>query len=269
MSINNTRNSLMDTDWFDINFLGSFLNDNHKVKKFLNEPRYHLADEKISSRILNDWHNAGILEDNRTKKQGWRKFSFSEVIWISVILKLRGFGMDFKKITRVKEYLTAYSSEKNESQFPELDFYIAHCISSKMPIKLLVFDTGEVLLGRQNAIDIAFKFNGIKDDFISIDIAKLINSRFKGKQIQPDYLDYSLTNIEKEVQKSIYFDDVKSLTLTIKDDKEILLSKEHIRNSKNEIKALLEKVGDYYEESSVKKGKNKHYKLIEKKKVNK
>lgn len=39
--------------------------------------------------------------------------------------------------------------------------------------------------------------------------------------------------------------------------------------AKNEIKALLEKVGDYYEESSIKKGKNKHYKLIEKKKVNK
>ena len=269
MSLLNSRNFLMDNDWFDEQFIGNFLYENYKVKKFLNEPRYNLSDETISSRILNYWHNAGILEDNRTKKLGWRKFSFSEAVWINVILKLRGFGMDFKKITRVKEYLKAYSSEENESQFPQLDFYITHCMSSKLPIKLLVFDTGEVLLGRQNAIDIALQFNLIKDDYISVDIAKLINSRFKGKEIQTDYLDYSLTNIEKEVQKSIYVDDVKSLTLTIKDDKEILLSKEHIRNSKNEIKALLEKVGDYYEESSVKKGKNKHYKLIEKKKVNK
>ena len=80
-----------------------------------------------------------------------------------------------KKIKKVKEYLDTFNSAENLSKCLLLDFYIAHCMTSTMPIKLLVFDTGETLIGRQVAIDLAVQYGFIQDDYISIDIAKLIN----------------------------------------------------------------------------------------------
>ena len=112
-------------------------------------------------------------------------------------------------------------------------------------------------------------YAGLINDYISIDIAKLINKRFKGKKIETDYSNYSLSTIEKEVQQGIYYDDVKSITINVNGNKDILLTKEHIKNSRDEIKVLLQKTGEYYEESSVRTGKGKHYKLVEKKKLKK
>jgi len=269
MEIEVKRNNLVDTDWFDYQFICGFLNDNHKVKEFLNEPQYTIGDEAISSRVLKHWHDLGILEDNRPKGKGWRKFSFSEVVWISIVSKLRNFGVVFKNIKKVKKYLDTFNSTKNKSKCPLLDFYIAHCVSSTTPIKMLVFDTGEALIGRQGAIDSAIQDDYIKDDYISIDITKLINKRFKGKKIQTDYMDYALTNIEKEVKQGIYYEDVKTMIIKVNGDKDILLTKEHIKNNKDEITKLLHKTGNYYEETIVKSGKGKHYKLLEKKKIKK
>ena len=260
------RNYLADTDWFDNHFICGFLNENHSVKEFLNDPQYKIGDEAISSRVLKHWHDRGILEDNRPKGKGWRKFSFTEVLWISIVSQLRNFGLDLKKIKKVKKCLDTFNSTGNQSHSPLLDFYIAHCMTSKMPIKLLVFDTGEALIGRQVAIDLAVQCGFIKDDYISIDVAKLINRRFKGKKIETDYSNYSLSSIEKEVQQGIYYEDVKSITINVNGNKDILLTKEHIKDSRDEIKVLLQKTGDYYEECSVRKGKGKYYKLVEKKK---
>jgi len=263
------RNYLTDTDWFDYQFICEFLYENHSVKEFLNELKYKIGDEAISSRVLKHWHDTEILEDNRPKGKGWRRFSFTEVVWISIVLQLRNFGLDLKKIKKVKDYLNTYNSSENQSQCPLLDFYIAYCMTSTMPVKLLVFDTGETLIGRQVAIDLAVQYGFIQDDYISIDIGKLMNKRFKGKRVKTDNTNYSLNSIEKEVQQGIYYDDVKSITISVNGKKDILLTKEHIRNSREEIKVLLQKTGEYYEESSIRTGKGKHYKLVEKKKFKK
>ena len=263
------QNFLTDTAWFDNQFIDKFLSNTHKAKEFLNEPRYTIGDEAISSRVLKHWHDTGILEDNRPKNKGWRKFNFTEVIWITIASKLRNFGMDLKKIKKVKDYLDTFNSENNQSKCPLLDFYIAHCMTSSMPIKLLVFNSGEALIGRQVTIDYSIQTNFIKDDYISIDLAKLINTRFKGKKIQTDYLTYALTNIEKEVKQGIYYDEVKSMSIRVSRNKQIILTKEHIKNSRDEIKTLLNKIGNHYEETTIKTGRKKHYKLKEKKKLKK
>ena len=263
------RNYLADTDWFDYHFIDRFFYENHSIKEFLNEPQYKIGDEAISSRVLKYWHDTEILEDNRPKGKGWRKFSFTEVVWISIVSQLRKFGLDLKKIKKVKEYLDTFNSKENQSQCPLLDFYIAHCMSSKMPIKLLVFDTGETLIGRQVAIDLAVQYGFIKDDYISVDLGKLINKRFKGKRVKTDYTNYSLSSIEKEVQRGIYYDDVKSITINVNGNKDILLTKEHIRYSQDEISNLLRKIGNYYEQSTLVKGYRRNYKIIEKKKLKK
>ena len=269
MRTKDKRNFLANLDWFDINFICNFLYEKNKIKEFLNKQVFSISDESISSRVLNHWHEIGIVTDNRPDKKGWRKFSFAEVIWLSIAVQLRKFGLDLRRIKEVKDYLDSFNSEDNQSKCPLLDFYIAYAKASKKPVKLLAFDTGESFLARQIDIDFANQIGLIKDDYISIDINKLISVRFKNDEDETDYLNYSFTEIEKEVHKAIYYEDVKSISIHVNGGKEYLIKKEHIVDSKQEIKNLLKKAGTHFEETSVHTGKKVFHKLVEKKKMQK
>ena len=262
------KNYLVDTDWFDYHFLGDFLYSDHRVKEFLNKPRYSVGKENISSRVLNHWHDMGIINDSREGNKGWRKFSISEMLWITIIVKLRNFGVDLKKIKDVKEYLDTYNSNDNISNCPLIDFYIVLSFNSQMPIKLLVFSNGESLIGRQVAIDESLQLGLITEDYISIDLSRLVKEKINGRNIETDYLNYSLTEIEKEFSKSININSIKSLEIKLKNGS-FYLSKEHIYHNRDEIKSILHNVGDYYEQSVVKKGRGKYYKLTEEKVIKK
>ena len=40
------------SDWFDINFFGGFASSPSKIKEQLNEQKYKIDDERLSSRIV-------------------------------------------------------------------------------------------------------------------------------------------------------------------------------------------------------------------------
>ena len=257
----------MNLDWFDENFWGFFSNENNVIKEF-NEKRYKVSNDSLSSRVITHWQSTGILSDERPNSKGWRKFSFSEQIWIACIVKLRKFGMDLTKIKKVKEELELYYYNEIDSTFPRLDFYIAFAMATEKPIKLIVFNDGEALIGRQYDIDIAKQFGCISDDYISIDINKIVNHFLKNKQINTDYLDYAKSEIEKEVFHSLYIDNIKSLSVKLNNGKEYLVNKERILSTKKEMEALLNKL-DFAEGSTIKQGKRKYHKIDEKKKIKK
>ena len=50
-------NYLVDTDWFDYQFIEGFLYKDLKIKKKLNEPIYTIGGETISSRVLKHWQS--------------------------------------------------------------------------------------------------------------------------------------------------------------------------------------------------------------------
>ena len=261
------KNCLMSLDWFDENFWGFFSNENNVIRQF-NEKRYKVSNDSLSSRVITHWQSTGILSDERPNSKGWRKFSLSEQIWIACIVKLRKFGMDLTKIKKVKEELELYCYNEIESTFPRLDFYIAFAIATEKPVKLIVFNDGEALIGRQYDIDIAKQFGCISDDYITIDINKIVNQFLKNKQINTDYLDYAKSEIEKEVFHSLYIDNIKSLSVKLNNGKEYLVNKERILSTKKEMEALLNKL-DFAEGSTIKQGKRKYHKIDEKKKIKK
>lgn len=260
------RNVLFNLDWYDEHFISNFLNEKLDIKEYLNRPRFRLKDELISSRVVNHWQELGLITDNRPEGKGWRKFSISEMVWINIIIKLRKFGIDLNRIKAVKDYLSLFSSDKNQSKYPELDFYILYVLSTSKPVSLIVFDSGEALLGSQIEIDIAKQYGGIKDDFISIDLNKLVNIGLNKLDNKTDYLNYSLSSIQKEINNALLFEDIYSLTLKVKDGGEYLLDKEFIMSSKHEMNMLLNKL-QYAESSITKRGAKNIYKIIEKKKI--
>jgi len=67
----------------------------------INEPRFHLKEIKLKPKVLNDWTKAGLFYKNDEKV--WRKYSFTEMIWLKFIEELRYFGLTLKEIKTVKD----------------------------------------------------------------------------------------------------------------------------------------------------------------------
>ena len=265
------------SDWFDVNFFGKFLHSNLNIIEQFNVQKHTIGEENISSRVLNHWYEMGIITDDRENKKSWKKFSVSELVWVRIVLKLRNFGLDLKRIKQVKEQIHLYSNKESFCKCPLLDFYILVAISSSIPIKFIVFESGQAEIVRQQDIDIANQLSLLKEDFISIDLNKLLDNMFTKKTIRADYFYYtkpdeesqhSKTDIEQEIFNSLYLEEVKSFSVNITKDGNFLVKKERFTDSKKEMESMLNKL-DYAEGSTVKKGNVKFHKIEEQKRIKK
>ena len=265
---NERKNTFTANDWFDINFLAKFLHSDLKVIEQINQQTYTIGEEKLSSRVLNHWYQAGIITDDRPNNKGWKKFSFSEIVWMQIVIKLRKFGLDLKRIKAVKQQIDIYNTHKSKSKCPLLDFYILVAITSDIPIKFIVFESGQAEIVKQTDIDFANQLEFITEDFITIDINKLLDKIITKKSIKADYFNYNKTEIEKEIFHSLYIDEDKSITIKLNNGKEFLVNKEKVLSSKKEMESLLNKLA-YAQGATIKKGNKKYYKLEEQTKIKK
>ncbi len=268
--LKNRKNIFPASDWFDLNFLGDFVHSTSKSKKAITEQIYKLGEEKISSRVLNHWYEAGILEDDRPNGKGWKKFSISELVWIRIIMKLRSFGLDLARIKKVKQEIDFYNSADKTSKCPLLDFHILLAANTSTPIKFIVFESGEANVLRQSEIDIANALQCISEDFISIDLNRLVAMFLKKDEIKPDYLTYldvPKTELEKEVENSLSMEDIQSITIQVK-DKDYLIDQEFFTTDKNKANTIMSAL--HYGKLIEKKNAGKStYQVTNKKKITK
>ena len=227
------------SDWFDVNFLGSFAGSQLNVKEQLNDQQHKIDDERLSSRLLNHWHKTGIIEDNRPNGKGWKKFSISELVWVQIVFKLRKFGLDFNKIKLAKQYIDTYNKLDENSNCLLLDFYIVIAIHSSIPIKLIVFESGQADIVRQVDIDIANQMGMITEDFIMIDLNKMLNILFTKKDIRTDYFQMDgKSPLIKHIESSIAKDNVQSVTVRVK-DKDYIIDEKYLVKNKDKANAIM------------------------------
>lgn len=239
--LKNRKNIFPASDWFDLNFLGGFLSSDSDSKRFLNEQKHKIGEEKLSSRVLNYWYEVGILEDDRPNGKGWKKFSISELVWIQVIIKLRGFGLDLARIKKVKEEIDIYNTEDNVSKCPLLDFHIILAMNTPSPVKLIVFESGEASINHQIEIDMANQFGMITEDYISIDLTRLIEKFFKKKKFNTDYLGYAdipKSPLVREIEKTLSEEDIECVTVKVGGEN-YLMDKEYLKKSDADAKAII------------------------------
>ena len=161
-------NKIMEYDWFQVNFLGCFLNLDLAVKKELNQRQYSLSEPSVTPRVLHHWYQTGIISDRRTDGKGWSKFSFIELVWIKLIIRLREFGLSHDKIKVAKEDVSKYAVEDAGSTFPLLDFYLLYVRSFKHPVNLRVFEDGHLRIGRETELFAQNNYDQKAKDFIHI-----------------------------------------------------------------------------------------------------
>ena len=208
------------------------------------------------------------MVDDRIDKKGWRKFSISEVVWMQIIIELRKFDYPLDKIRNIKHLLDQHNlSSCGESKCLLLDFYLARSAMASTPIKLLAFATGEGVLGSQVEIDMSLAVGAISDNCISVDFNRMA-AKILPKIKVPDYMNYSASKIEDEVRTALYYNNVKSISIRTLNDKEFLVEKTQIIESKKELESLLHKL-EYGSVRVDKKRNTKVYSQQEKKKIKK
>ena len=228
------------SDWFDNNFLGGFASSSLSIKKQFNEQKYKIDDDRLSSRLLNHWYKTGIIDDDRPNGKGWKKFSFSELVWLQIVFKLRKFGLDLSRIKLVKNYIDIFNRLDKNSNCLLLDFYTVIAIHSTIPIKLIVFESGQAEIVRQVDIDMANQLDMIPEDFIMIDFNRLINDLFDKKEIKAEY--FSEINIKtpiiKQIESSISKDNIQSVTIKVK-DKDYIIDEKYFVKNKEKANAIM------------------------------
>lgn len=119
------------------------------------ERRWSVSKVDIPYRWINHWDRERLLMDIEREGTSWRKFSFIDYVWVRIVCELRGFGLPFEAIRRVKETLAAplpFEPELTLRQTPSRSGYnvllllIAEAVVTKAPIHLLVRNDGETLL---------------------------------------------------------------------------------------------------------------------------
>jgi hypothetical protein len=144
--------------------------------------------------------------------------------------------------------------------------YVA--ISSKIPVKLIVFESGQAEIVRQLDIDLANTVGLISEDFISIDINKLLNKLFTKKNIETDYLGYSdvpKSPLVKQIEDSISAEDITSIIIKIKDE-DYVIDENFFMKDKAKANALMS-VLNFGELIEKKNGGKSTYQVTNKKKI--
>lgn len=238
--INERKNVFPASDWFDLNFLAGFLHSDLNIVKQFNQQTYTIGEEKLSSRVLNHWYQSGIITDDRLDNKGWKKFSFSEIVWISIVIKLRKFGLDLQRIKKVKEQIDYYNTKDSKSKCPLLDFYMLVAITSTIPIKFIVFESGQAEIVKQSDIDIANQLNLINEDFISIDINKLLDKALTKKKVKADYFNSIKTSdnpLFTQLEESLSKNNIQSVTIKT-NDKDYLIDEVFFTKDGKEARTL-------------------------------
>ena len=268
--INERKNVFPASDWFDLNFLSGFLHSDLNIVKQFNQQTYTIGEEKLSSRVLNHWYQSGIITDDRLDNKGWKKFSFSEILWISIVIKLRKFGLDLQRIKKVKEQIDYYNTKDSKSKCPLLDFYMLVAITSTIPIKFIVFESGQAEIVKQSDIDIANQLNLINEDFISIDINKLLDKALTKKKVKADYFNCIKTSnnpLFTQIEESLSKNNIQSVTIKT-NDKDYLIDEVFFTKDGKEARAInnMVKYGRLIENMTA--GKST-YQIIKQKKIKK
>src|SRR4051812_8400688 len=71
--------------------------------ELITDKRLRVKDTGINYRVINHWDNKGLIRFGRNSKEGDRKFSFADFIWIKVVNELRSFGVQLPIIKKLAD----------------------------------------------------------------------------------------------------------------------------------------------------------------------
>lgn len=180
----------------------------------LNEKKFTIKDTDQTYRLINHWSHLGLIADDRKKEGEWRKLSILDLVWIHVLVALRGFGLPHNALQMTQK--TLFKRGSKTELCPFFEFAIAQVLM-KQEQYLIVFSDGKAaaLEGGRLAWNCReFKIG----DHICINLNRLASGIFEGKDFTPVYHS-DLDNNEVAVLLHMRDRDCESVSVKTKDGK--------------------------------------------------
>jgi len=209
--------------------------NNYDFRLWFNNKEHRISEDYLSYKLVNDWVKAGVIEDDRDNKKGWRLYSIMDIIWIFSALQLRFFGLPLNKIANIrKERFFSIG----QCKYGELEYYTQLAFFKKNPVSILYFanDLAEICTGEE------FSFNEIEpgiSSHIRININMLLQDMFNTMTIKPKFQNFS--EKEKKVIEAIRDPKILKVEVTKKDGKPLLIGKTEQLEEDINIKKLARK----------------------------
>jgi len=254
------------TDAVSADFIDYLTNDKHAdLHSLIRSKRYTVKNTDVSYRVINHWEEKGLLPKNSVDSgEGWRKFSFVEILWLQVVKHLREFGLSLDLIKQVRENVMVW--DKKENTYPHFEYFIIKAKTSKMDSYVAVLPNGDSSLVFSRDIEYS---KGILNSrsFVLISLKAILRS-INLTSPEPELL-YSLASEEMTLVDIVRNSDVDRVSIKLKNGKMKSIDTSKIISGSNigDIKKEIEELGDFAEViTKFESGKEQSAEVIKKKK---
>lgn len=243
---NNSKNNLLFISEQVINDYSDYLlEENISTHNLVNERKYTVKDTGVAYRVINNWNEKDILLSSfRDIENGWRKFNFTEIVWLEVVKKLRDFGLSLEFIKKVKDNIVLKSDKNNNSSWFEYHIVKTKISAMDSYVVLLTNGTTDLLFSRDIETN-KILFGSRSMILISIkEVLSSLGINVKG----PESL-ISLSNPEREIITTIRTSDFDSVSIKKRNGKITSINKtKTIMNPNNKsIRDQIEEYGGFAE----------------------
>lgn len=197
------------SDAVDEDFEEYFSGKYQRIQDLMRKKKYSVKDTDIAYRVINHWDEEGLLpEQFRNSEEGWRKFSFIDIIWIHIVRELRNFGLPISSIKQIRERTLSWN--ENERAYLWFEYYVIKTMLSSMDAYLAVTSDGMANFAFSRQIENSKEIYGSRS-FILVSLKEILNS-LKVHCEYPEIL-WSLSPDEQELISTARLDDVDEISI--------------------------------------------------------
>lgn len=174
------------SDDFDVDYHNYLYGDEAQLSKLRERLRvrtFAVGGTGVAYRVINHWEQKKLLP-KRDEDEGWRKFSFIELVWLKVISRLRKVGFPIEQIVRTKNGVMVWDKELRT--YPLLEYYIVKAAASQIDPYIFILPDGKATVLSSREIEDYKGLFGSKDA-ITISL-KSILSELDIKSVKPETL---------------------------------------------------------------------------------
>jgi len=259
------------------NLLVKYIDANKKFKldKFINEKLFTVSDTPLTYRQVNSLDANQLLTNDRNEKQGWRKFSFKELVYILIVHELKKFGLKHKQLKELWEAFFKEHSRGIHGVNKCVGEIAIGCVFGQVEMTLRVSSEGRIMIYDPTHL---LLFPNIGRAEITMDLNTTVNSLLKKMGKEPIPIRWSVANEvldsatistkENEVLKIIRNSLYSAITIKKKDGESYTVYAERINsnNSDTKVEDLIKmlKAKDFQDINIVQRnGKIVNYKIEE------
>lgn len=258
-------------------------NEKYKLDDFLNKKTYTVSDTPLTYRQVNSLDADKLLSKDRENIQGWRKFSFKELVYVLIVHELKKFGLKHDQLRQLWDAFMKEPTVDDKRKFGEVEItsgigdvaiglvfsHVEIALTVNSDGKISFYDPSNFAVFYQNEIPhIHITLNAIVNKVFETSGKATFPIKWSIRQMLIDSIGQRLSEKEGELLKIIRNEDYSALRIRKKNGEITLVSAEKSKNenyyvtTKDLIK-LIDK-NDFQDISIIKRdGKIVNYKVEE------